>query len=147
LATWLQSGCRLPVRVVQPGERLRPGVVFVAPDGSHLSVENGGWLGLATSAPVNHVRPSVNVLFHSVGQIYGAAAVGILLTGMGEDGASGLRTIRQHGGVTIGQDEATSVVYGMPKAAAELDACSTILPLEQIAAYLVRVVMRSRDLG
>ncbi len=147
LATWLQSSCRLPVRLVQPNERLRPGVVFIAPDDYHLTVENGGWLGLAQSAPVNHVRPSVNVLFHSVGQIYGATAVGILLTGMGEDGASGLRTIRQHGGVTIGQDEATSVVYGMPKAAADLDACSTILPLKQIAAYLLRVVMRSRDLG
>lgn len=124
--------------------RIQPGIVFIAPDDYHLQVTSGGRVQLHRGAMVNHVRPSVNVLFESIGQTYGARSIGVLLTGMGEDSAQGLRAIRQAGGLTIAQDEATSVVYGMPKAAAELGACSTILPLDQIAALLVRTVMRSR---
>ena len=144
LVSWLGRGCALPVCTAQADERIRPGVVYVAPDDRHLTISAGGRLCLDTGELVNHVRPSVNVLFDSVARVVGPAAVGVLLTGMGEDGARGLRAIRQRGGVTIAQDEATSVVYGMPKAAAEMGACSTILPLDQIAAYLARIVAGGR---
>jgi len=147
LATWLQHACRLPIRIAQADERIQASTVYIAPDDYHLQVIGTGRLQLVHSAPVNHVRPSVNMLFESVGRVYGARAVGVLLTGMGEDGARGLHTIRRQGGFTIAQDETTSVVYGMPKAAAELGACSTILPLDQIATFLVRLVMRSRQVA
>ncbi len=147
LVSWLGRACALPVCTAQADERIRPGVVYVAPDDRHLTVSATGRLCLDAGALVNHVRPSVNVLFDSVARVMGPAAVGVLLTGMGEDGARGLRAIRQRGGVTIAQDEATSVVYGMPKAAAEMEACSTILPLDQIAAYLTRIVAGGRALA
>ena len=147
LVTWLGRGCALPVCTAQADERVRPGVIYVAPDDRHLTVGATGRLCLDAGELVNHVRPAVNVLFDSVARVFGPAAVGVLLTGMGEDGARGLRAIRQRGGVTIAQDEATSVVYGMPKAAAEMEACSTILPLDQIAAYLTRIVAGGRALA
>lgn len=146
LITWLGRGCALPVCTAQADERIRPGVVYIAPDDLHLTIGATGRLFLDGGELVNHVRPSVNVLFESVARVFGPAAVGVLLTGMGEDGARGLRAIRQRGGVTIAQDEATSVVYGMPRAAAEMGACSTILPLDQIAAYLTRIVAAGRAL-
>lgn len=146
LATWLQGGCQLSIRVARAEERIQPGIVYIAPDDRHLLITAGGRLRLADGALVNHVRPSVDVLFESIGPLYGARALGVLLTGMGEDGARGLRAIRQHGGFTLAQDESTSVVYGMPKAAAELGACNAILPLDRIAPFLVQTVMRHRNL-
>lgn len=142
LATWLQASCQLTIKIAQPDQRIQPGTIYIAPDDQHLSVDRGGRLRLTRDTMVNHVRPSADILFDSVAQTYGATAVGVLLTGMGEDGARGLLTIHQRGGFTIAQDEASSVVYGMPKAAAQLGACSTILPLDQIASTLVRTVAR-----
>ena len=144
LAAWLQHRCRLPIRVARAAERIQPGIVYIAPDACHLLVAKDRRLQLNTNALVNHVRPSANVLFESIGRVYSARAIGILLTGMGEDGALGLRAIHQSGGLTIAQDEATSIVYGMPRAAAELGACSTILPIDQIAAFLVHTIMHRR---
>ena len=147
LASWLSRTCALPISIAQADERIRPGVVYLAPDDQHLTLSAGGRLRLDHGELVNHVRPSINVLFDSVARSTGATALGVLLTGMGEDGARGLRAIRQRGGVTLAQDELTSIVYGMPKAAAEMDACSTILPLDQIAAYLTHVVAGGRALA
>lgn len=144
LAAWLQHRCQLPIHVARAAERIQPGIVYIAPDACHLLVAKDRRLQLNTNALVNHVRPSANVLFESIGRVYSARAIGILLTGMGEDGALGLRAIHQSGGLTIAQDEATSIVYGMPRAAAELGACSTILPIDQIAAFLVHTIMHRR---
>jgi two-component system chemotaxis response regulator CheB len=103
----------------------------MAPAGSHL-VTKGGRLQLTRAEPRHHCRPSVDVLFGSVASEYGAAAIGGLLTGMGRDGAEGLLEIRRAGGATLAQDEATSVVYGMPREAMLIGAVERVLPLTDI---------------
>ena len=117
---------------------LERGRVYLAPGGSaHLTV--GGLrpvCALVPSEPVSGHRPSVDVLFRSVARRFGRTSVGIILTGMGSDGAAGMLDIRSAGGLAIGQDEASSLVYGMPKAAMLMDAIDTQLPLESIARHL-----------
>ena len=130
--------CAPIVQEATNGAPLAPGHVYLAPGGAtHLSVSGGGSqvvCKLVASDLVNGHRPSVDVLFNSVAQLYGPKAVGVILTGMGRDGAAGLKAMRDAGARTIGQDEATSIVYGMPKAAFELGAVERQLPVSQIAA-------------
>ena len=99
-----------------------------APEDRHLVLAARGVLGCSQAPPVSHVRPSATVLFKSAARFYGPEAAGVLLTGMGEDGAAGLKAIHDAGGITLAQDEASSVVYGMPRAAAELGAVDLVLP-------------------
>lgn len=136
-ADWL--GTQVPRRVVyvKGGENVAAarGDVFMAPPGRHL-VATGGRLVLTEGAERHSCRPSIDVLFESVASEYGASAAGCLLTGMGRDGATGLLQIRTAGGFTIAQDEATSVVYGMPREAALIGAAVQILPLQDIGAAL-----------
>lgn len=134
-AEWLGESCSLPVRLARPGAQLVPGV-FIAPDDRHLLIGSGRRLELAAGPPCNGVRPSIDVLFESVAAVYGARAVGVLLTGMGRDGAKELHGMRNCGAVTIAQDRATSIVYGMPAAAVELGAATFSLNPAQIAALL-----------
>lgn len=132
LAEWLQHHSRLPVAVARQGEMLRPGRVWIAGSSEHLIYANG--LAHYTAAPRNAAHsPSIDVLFASLAQPHQAPRVGVLLTGMGRDGAEGLRELRRSGALTIAQDESTSVVYGMPRAAAELKAAAEVLPLAAIA--------------
>ena len=121
-ASWLQSTLTLRVEVGASGVAIRPGHIYIAPGDLHLKVDARGVLYTDSSAPRMHQRPSVDVLFHSVADAYGSRAIGVLLTGMGEDGAEGLAAMRVAGSVTIAQDEESSVVFGMPKAAIERDA-------------------------
>ena len=117
------------------------GCAYVAPGGRHLWVERDGAhfrCRLADTDPVNRHRPSVDVLFRSVAQAAGPNAVGAILTGMGEDGAQGLLEMREHGAATFAQDEATSVVWGMPGAAVKLGAAAKVLPLERLATELLQ---------
>jgi two-component system response regulator WspF len=115
----------------------QPGVVLLASGDSHLRVAPGGEL-VHTDEPAGlPYRPSVDVLFHSVAQHWRGPAVGVLLTGMGNDGAQGLKAMRERGFSTIAQDRASSAVWGMPKAAAELGAAMEVLPLSRIAGRLV----------
>lgn len=144
LINWLQSGCALSIVTASKGQRIQPSTVYFAPDGCHLELHRRQILTLNHKPPVNYVRPSVNVLFESVAQIYRAATIGILLTGMGEDGAIGLKTIHDHGGLTIAQDQRSSVVYGMPKAAVDLGAVDHILPIDQIGPILNNLVHQNR---
>ena len=137
LVSWLQTASALPLKVAAEGESILPGQVYFAPEDRHLVVLARGMLGTNPAAPVSHVRPSATVLFKSAAQVYGAEVAGLLLTGMGDDGAAGLKAIHDMGGPTVAQDEATSVVYGMPKVAAELGAVDHIVPLDKIAASLV----------
>ena len=109
------------------------GQVYFAPEDRHLVVAARGMLGTSQAPPVSHVRPSATVLFKSAAMAYGAEVAGVLLTGMGDDGAAGLKEIHDAGGTTLAQDEATSVVYGMPRVAAELGAVDVVLPLEGMA--------------
>lgn len=128
LIAWLRQRCRLPVRVAEEGDSLVPRQVLFAPDWAHLIVQAGGRVHLAEGDPVNGSRPSVDVTFTSLASVYGPRAAGMILTGMGSDGAAGLLAIRRAGGVTLVQDEASSVVFGMPRAAIELGAAQQVLP-------------------
>lgn len=138
--------CELKVKEAEHGEPVQPGVVYIAPGHSHLRVHNGG-LGLRVAldqdGPVNQHRPSVDVLFDSVAELPGAASVGVILTGMGRDGAAGMRRLKDAGGYNLAQDESSSVVYGMPREALLSGGVDEVLPLEQIApALLARLQQR-----
>jgi len=135
----LNEVCPQQVSEARSGQPIEPGQVLVAPGDQHLCVvQRAGRLYAMTNAreTVNGHRPSVDVLFRSVASVVGAAAVGVLLTGMGRDGAQGLLEMRRSGAMTIAQDEASSVVFGMPGAAVELGAVAHVLPLTRIAARL-----------
>ncbi|MFL5797778.1 MAG: CheB methylesterase domain-containing protein [Actinomycetota bacterium] len=140
---WMARASALPVELARDRERLRPGVVYVGPSGVHSKLIQGRRIALDPDPERLH-RPSADVLFESVSQWAGPAAVGVLLTGMGEDGARGLLAVRLAGGHTIVQDRTTSAVYGMPGAAARLDAATEILPLSAIPDAVVRAVKRAR---
>jgi two-component system chemotaxis response regulator CheB len=138
LASWLAGDCRLPVREAQDGERLRPGEVLLAPTGKHLVVSDG-FAHLTDDDPLDTFKPSVTRLFASAAVSYGQRCCGVLLTGMGHDGAEGLRAIKAAGGATFAQDEATSAVFGMPKAAIDLGVVDRILPIEEMARALAEL--------
>ncbi len=133
LVHWLDGACSLPVRMARDGEPLGPGV-RVAPEGAHLALV-GTRLRLDRTTVEGHHMPSADVLFASLAEHAGVGAVGVVLTGMGRDGAKGLAAIHEAGGIAIAQDEVTSAVYGMPRAAAE-SAPALILPPDAIAAEL-----------
>jgi len=135
----LNAMCALSVKEAQHGEEALAGHVYVAPGGRHLvvgRVANQLQLSLSDEAPVNRHRPSVDVLFRSLARAAGADAVALMLTGMGADGAQSMLALRQAGARTLAQDEATSVVFGMPRQAIALGGVQEVLPLEQIAARL-----------
>jgi two-component system response regulator WspF len=136
LADWLNEQSTLPVRLVREGEKPAKGTVLVAGKNDHLIFVDSQTLGY-TPNPVDYVyRPSVDVFFESVVKHWKGEVVGVLLTGMGRDGARGLKSLRDAGCHTIAQDKASCLVYGMPKAAAALDAADEILPLPQIGLTL-----------
>jgi two-component system chemotaxis response regulator CheB len=136
LVSWLGSHTRLQVRIAQQGEQPLPGRVYFSQEEHHLLVGDGGRLVLSDDpARVGH-RPSVDLLFESVARRYGAAAVAVLLSGMGADGAAGMAEVAKAGGMTIAQDEATSVIFGMPGEAVRLGAARRVLPVDQIARVL-----------
>jgi len=138
LASWLATESRLEVREARDGDRLRPGSVVLAPTGRHLLVTEGV-ARLSDAPPVDTFKPSVTPLFVSAARAYGPRVCGVILTGMGRDGAEGLRAIRDAGGPTLAQDEATSAVFGMPRAAIELGAVDRVLPLDEIPRALVEL--------
>jgi len=140
MAQWLNQQSALPVRIACENDRPQPGVALLAATNDHLHLKLPDLLGYTRVPEETPYRPSVDVFFHSVVARWPARAVGVLLTGMGRDGAIGLKAMRTKGYHTIAQDEATSAVYGMPKAAATLDAAASILPLPRIAAALVAAV-------
>jgi chemotaxis response regulator CheB len=140
MAEWLGRDAALPVRVAKEGDRPEAGAILLAGTGDHLTLKTADRLGY-TAEPKDYVhRPSVYVFFESVSRLWRGDAIGVLLTGMGRDGALGLKALRTRGHYTIAQDEATSAVYGMPKAAQKLDAAVDVLPAERIAAKLIDVL-------
>ena len=137
MAEWLNAQCQLPVRLARTGEVPEAGAVVLAGTNDHLRLTSSGRL-IYTPEPCDYLyRPSIDVFFESVVEHWRGEAIGVLLTGMGRDGAQGLKAMRERGFQTIAQDQATSAVYGMPKAAATLGAASEILPLQKIAPRLV----------
>ena len=130
----------MTVKEAEHNERIVPGHAYLAPGHSHLAIKKSGayyYTELSQSAPVNRHRPSVDVLFYSAAQVAGPNAVGVMLTGMGKDGAQGMLAMREAGAYNIAQDEASCVVYGMPKAAVETGAVHEVSPLLDIASRVL----------
>lgn len=141
LAHWLNEICELSVKEAQPGDLALPGRVLIAPGSLHMKTRktpHGCEVLLEGGALVNGHRPSVDVLFRSVAQEFGAQATGLIMTGMGGDGAAGLGEIKAAGGHTIAQDKDSSAVYGMPRVATEKGYADKVLPLTEMSSYLSR---------
>jgi two-component system chemotaxis response regulator CheB len=138
-AEWLALSSRLPVHIAAQGEQALAGHVYIAPDNSHMLVEAGGRIRLSDAPPENGLRPAVALLFRSVAAVYGRNAAGVLLTGMGRDGVDDLLLMKGKGAVTIVQDKASSVIYGMPAEAVKLGAADHVLPPTGIAVMLNRL--------
>ena len=146
-ANRLNKICSMEVREAVDGDVLRRGLALIAPGDFHMVIRRapaGYAVELQDGPQVCYQRPSVDVMFASVAQTAGAHGIGVLLTGMGTDGAKGLLTLRRKGGLTIAQDEASCVVYGMPREAAKIGAVCTVSPLSHIAALLARTLTRGR---
>lgn len=142
LVRWLGGQVTLPVELPEEGQTLTGGRVYVAPGGSHLTVARYGRrlvARLRDDSGTDAYCPSVNVLFQSAALVCGAECVGVILSGMGDDGAAGLRALREAGATTLAQDQATCTVFGMPGAAIERGAVQTILPLGDIPTILIRL--------
>jgi two-component system response regulator WspF len=141
-AEWLNEQTALKVRLAQPGDRPQPGQVLIAGREDHLILTRESTLDYTAKPEDYPYRPSVNVFFETVAQHWGGQAVGVLLTGMGKDGGNGLLALRQAGCHTIAQDKASSAIYGMPKAAAEIGAAVDILDLKAIGPALLKSLRR-----
>ena len=142
LAEHLGRSAKRPSFEAEDGMEVRPGAIYVARGGQHMVVEAKGTstvVRLNTEAPENYVRPAVDPMLRSIARLYGPAVVCVILTGMGSDGALGAKAIADVGGTVVAQDEASSVVWGMPGATAAAGACSAVLPLDEIAPYLARL--------
>lgn len=139
LADWLNGSCSLHVKVAEHGERLESRTVYLAPDDHHLGVDGAGRAVLASSPPIDRFRPSGTHLFQSAARAYGSSVVAVILTGMGADGVEGLRAVKTAGGHVLAQDEASSVVYGMPGQAVKSGMVDAVLSVDEIAARLMQL--------
>lgn len=140
LAAWLNETTQLVVEIATDAADPVPGHVYLAPDDCHMGVSAHGSIALSRAAQESHLRPSVAFLFRSLTRVHAARVVGVLLTGMGRDGADELRVMRARGATTIAQDEASSVVHGMPGVAIALGAATLVLPPDEIADTLLALV-------
>jgi two-component system, chemotaxis family, protein-glutamate methylesterase/glutaminase len=136
---WLAQTLSIPIELAQQGEILSPGKVYIAPEGAQMGIASTGQIRLNLDEPENGLRPSVSYLFRSVAKVYGPSAVGILLTGMGKDGAAELRSMKEQGALTIAQDRDSSVVHGMPGEAIRLGAATHVLSPEKIRTVLAGI--------
>ncbi len=149
-ATRLDGLCRIHVAEAQDGERILPGHAYIAPGGFHLSVERSGANYIARvrdGEPVNRHKPSVEVLFQSAAKVVGPNALGVMLTGMGADGAKAMREMLDAGSYNLVQNEATCVVFGMPREAIAAGAANEVLPLNQIAPHLIERLRKTSGLS
>jgi two-component system chemotaxis response regulator CheB len=133
---WLNTYTPLEVRLAEAGDRPLKGNIYVAPTGRHLIIGDKGFL-FYDGEPVNNQKPAADVLFKSAAQVYQNAVISVVLTGMGCDGAEGTRYIKKAGGITIAQDEESSMIYGMPRTAAETGCVDMVLPLDRISSKLI----------
>ncbi|MEQ9364846.1 MAG: CheB methylesterase domain-containing protein [Leptospirales bacterium] len=139
LVEWLNSQCSLKVQIAVPGTKAAPGHVYFPEEDTHLEISSDGTLRSEKTDHFHGFRPSVTNLFQSVAKSFGSRAIGVLMTGMGDDGAEGLKSLKDAGGLTIAQDESTSTVFGMPRAAIQMDAAGHVLALPDIAPALKRL--------
>jgi two-component system chemotaxis response regulator CheB len=140
LVEWLDRSTALKVRVAKNREILEAGTVYVAPDGFQMKVDLSSHIILTDDPPENGLKPSVSYLFRSIAEIFGKKAVGILLTGMGKDGANELRTLKDKGAITIAQDKETSVIHGMPGEAIKIGGATHIAAPDRIVGLLMRLI-------
>ena len=140
LVGWLAKECKIKVKVGEDSEEIRPGVAYIAPDNLQMRVEEGGKIRLSHEPAFGGHRPSGDVLLESVARAYGKGGVAAILTGMGRDGAMGMKAIKQLHGKTIAQNEKSCIVFGMPHAAVEMNVIDKVLPLERIAEEIVGMV-------
>jgi two-component system chemotaxis response regulator CheB len=139
----LNDMARVTVKEAEQGDRILRGTVYIAPGGRHMSVNRSGAMyhvELSDGPAVNFVKPAVDILFRSVAHYAGKNAVGVILTGMGEDGARGLKEMREHGALTLAQDEASCVVFGMPKRAIDMGAVERVLPLQMMSRSIMEAL-------
>jgi len=147
LVRYLDESCPLRVSLAAPGCDVRSGGVYVSPADRHLGVSTDRRLTVTAGGPIDGYQPSANHLFRTVAAAFGGQAAGVILTGMGRDGADGLLALRQAGGFTIAQDQATSTVYGMPRQALLRGATDRVLPVDDIARTLVARAAVARGAG
>ncbi len=140
LVDWLTKECKIKIKIGEDSEEIRPGVAYIAPDNFHMRVAEGGKISLSNEPLNAGHRPSGDVLLESVARTYGKRSVGTILTGMGRDGAMGMKAIKESQGKTIAQNEKSCVVFGMPNAAIEMNVVDKVLPLENIAEEIVLMV-------
>ena len=140
LVDWLNPRCKLNIKIAQNGELAQAGNIYFAPEQKHLELDLYGKFAYSSSPPLAGHRPAITITFNSVAKIYKTGVIAVLLTGMGRDGAEGMRNIYNSGGLTIAQDEFSCVVFGMPKEAIALKAVNHILPLSAIANKLLSAV-------
>jgi two-component system chemotaxis response regulator CheB len=139
-ATWLGENSSLKVKVGVDGEPLAPGTVYLAGPNRHMGVSPHFNLEYSSATPINSFRPSATYLFESVAKVYGASTLAIVLTGMGSDGVAGLKAVKEAGGWVLAQDQASSVVYGMPEEAFRSGYTDKVLPLTAIAPWLMEMI-------
>jgi two-component system chemotaxis response regulator CheB len=140
LVDWLAKECKIKVKIGEDSEEIQPGVAYIAPDNVQMRVKEGGKISLSNEPACGNHKPSGDVLLESVAMTYGRGSVAAILTGMGKDGVMGMKAIRQFRGKTIAQNETSCVVFGMPKAAIEMNLIDKVLPLEKIAEEIVSVM-------
>jgi len=143
LGDWLQKTTGLPVKIAEHGDKIKPGHVYLAPDAHQMGLEKNLKIALVEGNPENNLCPAVSHLFRSVAQNYGKRSVGVLLTGMGRDGAKEMKLLKDKGGVTIAQDKESSIVHGMPGEAIKLGGATYVLPSAKIANMIKKVVMEN----
>ncbi|MFX1454268.1 MAG: chemotaxis response regulator protein-glutamate methylesterase [Promethearchaeota archaeon] len=140
LSKSLDQVCKIKVKIPVNGEKILPGYVYLSPGGKHMKItaKNGKtYIKIFDDEPVNFCKPSIDVLFFSAAEVYKNHTLGIILTGLGDDGARGLEAIKNNGGKTIAESEETSIIYGMPKAAVKIGAAKMVLPNYEIPKYMI----------
>ncbi len=140
MVSWLSANIKLKVKIMQEGEKAEKGTVYFPQNMKHLSINKDGTLRISKEISSNGHTPSVNVTFKSFAQYFGSKTISVLLTGMGDDGASGMLSLKHLGGRTIAEDHTTAVVYGMPKVANEIGAAEFTLPLDKISQKIFSLI-------
>jgi two-component system, chemotaxis family, protein-glutamate methylesterase/glutaminase len=136
-ADGLNQSCKFQVKEAEEGDYLQEELALIAPGGFHMSITKNGRIKLNQDPPVNYVRPAADVTMNASAEVYGAKNIGVVLTGMGSDGAKGIRAIKEKGGATIAQDEKTSVIFGMPNMAIQTGCVDVVAPLEKISKEIM----------
>ncbi len=140
LADWFDSECNMKVVVAEKNEKIKPGIIYLAPTGKHMKVNHHGRIQFSNEAPINGLRPAGDYLLETVASAFRTNVIAVILTGMGDDGTRGIVRVKHFGGKTIAQDEETSVVYGMPKTAFETGKIDKVLPLLKISKMILKYI-------